>query len=214
MFFYEISSSDILGPGALGALQSSSARSRQDSSLGVPRARATMPMVIRKAPPKVDKTAEAAALEAANRESARAARKEAKRALKKLQAVSTLTQTAVVTTDESQQSLQQPEALTESQEAMVDRADRRLRRDPGFTLLPPGPRARRLAEHTSLPLDRVIWYLSQQDDSFLKALQDTNAPAPPGPGAANVAITAIVAAIPGASAKAQLLKSPVYSDLT
>jgi hypothetical protein len=174
-----------------------------------------MPMVIRKAPRKVDKAAEAAALEAATRESDKAARKEARRAaLKTLQAMSALTQTAVGRTDESLQSLQQPEALTASQEAMVDRADRRLRRDPGFPLLPPGPRARRLAEHTSLPLDRVLWYLSQKDDSFLKALPDTNAPAPPVPGAANVAITAIVAAIPGASAKAPLLKSPVYSDLT
>ena len=140
--------------------------------MGVPRARATMPMVIRRAPPKVDKAAEAAkaavTAEAAQQASAKAARKEAKRAaLKKLQAASTLTQTAVVATDESQQSLQQ--ALTESQEAMVDRADERLRRDPGFALLPPGPRSRRLAEHTS---------------------------------------------IPGAAAKALLLKSPVYSDLT
>ncbi len=111
-------------------------------------------MVLRKAPPKVDKAAEAAAFEAAKKESARAARKEAKRAaavaaaLKKLQAV--ITQTAVVTTDESQSSLRQPKALTESEVAMVDRADQRLRsRDPEFPLLPPGPRARRLAEHTT-----------------------------------------------------------------
>ena len=172
-------------------------------------------MVIRRAPPKVDKAAEAAKAEAARKASAKAARKEAKRAaLKKLQAASTLTQTAVVATDESQQSLQQ--ALTESQEAMVDRADERLRRDPGFALLPPGPRSRRLAEHTSLPLDLVIGYLSQKDDSFLKVLQDINAPVPPGPGAAKlrVAITAFAAAIPGAAAKALLLKSPFYSDLT
>jgi hypothetical protein len=174
-----------------------------------------MPLVIRRAPPKVDKAAEAAKAEAARKASAKAARKEAKRAaLKKLQAASTLTQTAVVATDESQQSLQQ--ALTESQEAMVDRADERLRRDPGFALLPPGPRSRRLAEHTSLPLDLVIGYLSQKDDSFLKVLQDINAPVPPGPGAAKlrVAITAFAAAIPGAAAKALLLKSPFYSDLT
>jgi len=190
-----------------------------ENQVGVPRARATMPMVIRRAPPKVDKAAEAAkaavTAEAAQQASAKAARKEAKRAaLKKLQAASTLTQTAVVATDESQQSLQQ--ALTESQEAMVDRADERLRRDPGFALLPPGPRSRRLAEHTSLPLDLVIGYLSQKDDSFLKVLQDINAPVPPGPGAAKlrVAITAVAAAIPGAAAKALLLKSPVYSDLT
>ena len=190
-----------------------------ENQVGVPRARATMPMVIRRAPPKVDKAAEAAkaavTAEAAQQASAKAARKEAKRAaLKKLQAASTLTQTAVVATDESQQSLQQ--ALTESQEAMVDRADERLRRDPGFALLPPGPRSRRLAEHTSLPLDRVIGYLSQKDDSFLKVLQDINAPVPPGPGAAKlrVAITAFAAAIPGAAAKALLLKSPFYSDLT
>jgi hypothetical protein len=177
-----------------------------------------MPLVIRRAPPKVDKAAEAAKAEAARKESAKATRKEAKRAaLKKLQAVSALAQTAVVATDESQQSLlQQPEVLTESQEAMVDRADERLRRDPGFALLPPGPRSRRLAEHTSLPLDRVIGYLSQKDDSFLKVLQDINAPVPPGPGAAKlrVAITAFAAAIPGAAAKALLLKSPFYSDLT
>lgn len=163
----------------------------------------------------MDKAAEAAKAEAARKASAKAARKEAKRAaLKKLQAASTLTQTAVVATDESQQSLQQ--ALTESQEAMVDRADERLRRDPGFALLPPGPRSRRLAEHTSLPLDLVIGYLSQKDDSFLKVLQDINAPVPPGPGAAKlrVAITAFAAAIPGAAAKALLLKSPFYSDLT
>jgi len=176
-----------------------------------------MPLVIRRAPPKVDKAAEAAKAEAARKASAKAARKEAKRAaLKKLQAASALAQTAVVATDESQQSLQQPEVLTESQEAMVDRADERLRRDPGFALLPPGPRSRRLAEHTSLPLDLVIGYLSQKDDSFLKVLQDINAPVPPGPGAAKlrVAITAFAAAIPGAAAKALLLKSPFYSDLT
>jgi len=102
-----------------------------------------MPLVIRRAPPKVDKAAEAAKAEAARKASAKAARKEAKRAaLKKLQAASALAQTAVVATDESQQSLQQPEVLTESQEAMVDRADERLRRDPGFALLPPGPRSR------------------------------------------------------------------------
>ena len=107
-----------------------------ENQVGVPRARATMPMVIRRAPPKVDKAAEAAkaavTLEAAQQASAKAARKEAKRAaLKKLQAASTLTQTAVVATDESQQS-QQTETLTESQEAMVDRADERLRTLPAI----------------------------------------------------------------------------------